>query len=308
MSGPGGNPMDAVASLMLERQRYEQWLAALENKRAITPPHVFERVRADYEERLKQVTSQLIGRTSELKDTISALTARLGKLQTEENRRRDERYESELRAAVGEMTPDAWQALMRESDAEIGRIATERASVTTELARLQQILAMAGTKAREALEADRAAESKSPGQPAPEGVLANRPPGFDELAFLNTLVDHSQERSRGNSEAPPREPRRDGTAATAPPVPSVPPTRTPARTPNERPPVLRRDDVSVPRTTPPVEPKPEDAKPDEPPPVPSFLKDVPAEEVKTLKCAECGAMNYPTEWYCERCGAELAAM
>ena len=29
---------------------------------------------------------------------------------------------------------------------------------------------------------------------------------------------------------------------------------------------------------------------------------------KTLKCGECGAMNLPTEWYCERCGAELAAL
>jgi len=33
-----------------------------------------------------------------------------------------------------------------------------------------------------------------------------------------------------------------------------------------------------------------------------------AEQVKTLKCQECGTLNYPTEWYCERCGAELAAM
>ncbi len=32
------------------------------------------------------------------------------------------------------------------------------------------------------------------------------------------------------------------------------------------------------------------------------------EQSKTLRCAECGAMNYPTEWYCERCGAELAAL
>jgi hypothetical protein len=42
--------------------------------------------------------------------------------------------------------------------------------------------------------------------------------------------------------------------------------------------------------------------------VPAFLKDVPAEQAKTLKCQECGTMNYPTEWYCERCGGELAAM
>lgn len=29
---------------------------------------------------------------------------------------------------------------------------------------------------------------------------------------------------------------------------------------------------------------------------------------KTLKCGECGTFNRPTEWYCERCGAELAAV
>jgi hypothetical protein len=29
---------------------------------------------------------------------------------------------------------------------------------------------------------------------------------------------------------------------------------------------------------------------------------------RTLKCSECGAMNLPTEWYCDRCGAELATL
>jgi hypothetical protein len=33
-----------------------------------------------------------------------------------------------------------------------------------------------------------------------------------------------------------------------------------------------------------------------------------ASAAKSLKCAECGAMNYPTEWYCERCGGELASL
>ena len=32
------------------------------------------------------------------------------------------------------------------------------------------------------------------------------------------------------------------------------------------------------------------------------------ERHKTLKCQECGTMNYPTEWYCERCGAELVSV
>ncbi|MEP6992829.1 MAG: hypothetical protein ABJA80_17970 [bacterium] len=37
-------------------------------------------------------------------------------------------------------------------------------------------------------------------------------------------------------------------------------------------------------------------------------RDSASDGVKSLKCGECGAMNYPTEWYCERCGAELASL
>ncbi|HKS07462.1 MAG TPA: hypothetical protein VJR92_14240, partial [Gemmatimonadaceae bacterium] len=32
-----------------------------------------------------------------------------------------------------------------------------------------------------------------------------------------------------------------------------------------------------------------------------------SQSARTLKCQECGWMNYPTEWYCEKCGGELAA-
>ena len=41
-------------------------------------------------------------------------------------------------------------------------------------------------------------------------------------------------------------------------------------------------------------------------PTPSLNDD--AEVAKTLKCRECGTMNLATEWYCESCGAELAAL
>ena len=36
--------------------------------------------------------------------------------------------------------------------------------------------------------------------------------------------------------------------------------------------------------------------------------DADAEPEKTLKCRQCGTMNVVTEWYCENCGAELAAL
>ncbi|MEP7002077.1 MAG: hypothetical protein ABI969_16430 [bacterium] len=40
----------------------------------------------------------------------------------------------------------------------------------------------------------------------------------------------------------------------------------------------------------------------------AIRRDSLSDGVKSLKCGECGAMNYPTEWYCERCGAELASL
>jgi hypothetical protein len=41
---------------------------------------------------------------------------------------------------------------------------------------------------------------------------------------------------------------------------------------------------------------------------PLSLKGSAPSDLKTLKCRECGTMNDPSEWYCERCGAELSAM
>src|SRR5687767_127368 len=186
MSSPGSNPMDAVSALMQERQRFEAWIVALEEKRAITPPHVYERVRGDYETRLREVVQKLIGRTTDLKETVAALTARLAKLQSDENAKRDERYEAELRATVGEFEPGAWEKLRGSIDENIARLAAERTGVSTELARVQQILSMAGAAAN-------AAVSSEPARPpaAPPGGGAARPQGgrFDELAFLSSVVE-----------------------------------------------------------------------------------------------------------------------
>jgi hypothetical protein len=41
---------------------------------------------------------------------------------------------------------------------------------------------------------------------------------------------------------------------------------------------------------------------------PLSLKSAGTSDLKTLKCRECGTMNDPSEWYCEKCGAELSAI
>ena len=313
MSSPGSNPMDAVSALMQERQRFEAWIAALEEKRSITPPHVYERVRGDYDARLREVVQKLIGRTSELKDTVAALTARLAKLQSDENAKRDERYEAELRATVGEFEVGAWEKLRNSIDETIARLSSERTGVSTELARVQQILSMAGAAAGAPVAAESpraepprpAASAPAPGAPPSAGV--GRPQGgrFDELAFLSSVVESPSGNSTGSGSGKHgAQPGSNG----APPSSVPQPPAAPPRAPSGRQPAQPAPAAVSPRpqtgANQPVITKPENSDGA----VPSYLRDVPTETTKTLKCNECGTMNSPTEWYCERCGGELAAM
>lgn len=305
MTNPAGNPMDAVATLMLERQRFEAWLAQLESRRAITPPHVFERVRADYERRLHEVMDQLTSRTTEVQATMAALTERLARLQTDETALRDERYEAELRSHVGEMPASDWEKLQRDTDERIARIGTERTTVTAEIARLQQLLSMSR---------DRARASSEPGAPRDTDTAApvKGGPGFDELEFLKSVTDGSKSGAGGGGPAspPPRLPTPAAADAlrTTGAVPHTPsPATAPAAAPASLSPVSTPGFGGSGAGDSRNDPKPQEpAK--EPDQVPSFLRDVPQEATKTLKCGACGAMNFPTEWYCERCGAELAGM
>ena len=324
MTIPAGNPMDAVAALMLERQRYEDWITQLESRRSITPPHVFERVRGDYEARLREVMEKLSGRTAEVQATVAALTERLARMQSEETAIRDERYEAELRSHVGEVTPSQWSSIERESDERIAKLGSERTTITGEIARLQQLLSMTGGRGPSSADATITSVEVSRGE---KGSEPPRSGSFDELEFLKSVTDGA--RSGGTS-----------ARGAAKAEPSAAPARTSAAVPRAATPAIGSSKVadvgSAPApghngaspnagTVPAPEPtfsgsesgsatnngseEPVDAPPvREPEAVPSFLRDVPQEQTKTLRCGECDAMNYPTEWYCERCGAELAGM
>ena len=119
------------------------------------------------------------------------------------------------------------------------------------------------------------------------------PSSFDELAFLKSVAP------AGGAASPPGAAGNQARAAAAgggaAPAPA---SRAKLATPPE---AGTLNDISL-RENPATPAKGDSGS------VPVFLRDVPIEQVKSLKCSECGSMNYPTEWYCERCGGELAAM
>jgi hypothetical protein len=326
------NSMDALNALMEERNRYEQWLAQLDARKGTTPPHVFDRVRIDYAARLNHVLDQLAGRATELQATAGTLAERVAALYADETTLRDERAEAELRASVGEFSLDHAREVMQRCDEGIASLGAERASVGKELGRVQEILAVAirpttppvgeapivpieaiglPVAAQPAAPAVHAAApvAKAPTPPVPHPPAARPAPAssFDELAFLQSVVDKPSPMPADLPRPEPRAETRPAPAAARAPVVDPIDVEVPAAA--SAAPVRRGAPTPVLTSAPLIEKEGQDANSTlTPGSIPAFLKDMPTEQIKTLKCQECGTMNYPTEWYCERCGGELAAM
>jgi hypothetical protein len=330
------NALEALRALISERQQYDQWILTLESKREGTPEHVFNRVYSDYRSRRDRVVEEIKGHSEELQLSINALSSRLGEVAKEEEARRDTLQEAELRAAVGEYDEGQWESLRAEANRELDKIAADRGSLENQLAELDSIRKLSEVTAT-------GAEAPTPAvvaaQPEPPKAPAPQKPEFATLAPAVRPIPPQPVHS--NVEPPPAVgwPARDiveSPLAAAVPAPvSAPasalasaPVAAPAPRPFSAPEPLRASTdpaaaaprpSAFPPAAPPAPAPPARKKRDTPSGKDAqistgFSKPIPTpgearpEVNKTLKCPECGTANYPTEWYCERCGGELATM
>src|SRR4051794_14861167 len=163
-----GGALAIVSGLMDERRKYESWLGALEAKRDATPERVFTRVHADYSTRLDAVLEQLRAHSDGLRTELATLSSKLTEIEGEQQHQREERAEAELRAHVGELSPDAWTELAAAADRSIESLGARRTELERELARTRELLT----------EAERPATPRMPAAavlseaPVPEPVAA----------------------------------------------------------------------------------------------------------------------------------------
>jgi hypothetical protein len=268
--------LDALNGLLKERQRYEEWLAALEQRRANTSESVFSRVHADYQTRLREVSSKLAERAGELRESIDTLSSRLEEISRQELQQREARQEAELRAAVGEYTDKQWKEIGGAWDKELARLSKEKTALDTQLTELNRIFALS-MKEKQAEEIMQRVGADD-GHRAPISPVVPRP-AIPEPPTLNppSRIEPVTPRATAPTSSTPRTPFDDFPVLRPGTGPVTPPSTTAVATP-----------PSVPRS--------------------GGTQDPRSEQHKTLKCPECGAANYPTEWYCERCGGELATM
>jgi hypothetical protein len=316
--------LSELPGLLAERRRYESWLVALDARRETTPGHVFERVQADYRSRLARVTEQLESHRHIVEEERASVQSRLSLIQAEERMRRDERAELELRSHVGELIGEEAGTAFKTVDDAIERLLGEKSVLQArvdELATLLDDQPQAGRWSPELPSAPVASPPEEPKRPVAERPIAERPaperlsgerkapefppapvrpspppasaprpapqatdPSFDELAFLNTVVGAGDA-----SQTLVAQSRRDASLVR-----------------DERAAESLLSGVADGKGSAPSSEAPLAANVTANQPI--TLRATANEQTKTLKCNECGGMNYPTEWYCERCGAELAAL
>jgi hypothetical protein len=280
---------NSIEALLEQRAQFEQWLAKLDATADKAPQSVRQKVRADYEMRLRGVIERLRGHSATIADDLHRHQAAQGDLDAQRRHAEEELAEAEVRHVVGEFGDDEWRRISEESEGRLNGLREQLKTVGKEISRLAEVQALIAaqprvpepvTSAPPAPAVEEAIE-RSPLPPPPEPAVEAAPPQKaapkpsprgrehehagapgDELAFLKSVADEE-------AKPAPRRPSNPGPAGSA------------------------QGSRAVETAPPPSSPGGKTGAPG---------------MAKTLKCGECGTLNRPTEWYCERCGAELAGV
>jgi len=320
---PRDTSLDDVRHLVAERQRYDGWLATLEARRHDTPARVFARVHDDYQARRTEVLARLQAHVAGLEQLAGALHGTVSRLEAEAATLDEERIEAHLRTLVGEFDPGRWEVLQQDVDGRLALLADQRTDAAVRLEEARDLLARArGDAPAGASEPSWLADPVVPSVPAVPSVPVSPvapalPVAPAVVAVPGSLFEGVPERAEASSPPLPDDAGRPLGGRLGSPVPSDADDDEVERalaSLDERLPTSDRLPMVADRAQ-------GEAVPDGPasaPPVPSApfddlafvrsLGEAPATDGrKSLRCGECGTMNLPTEWYCERCGGELAA-
>jgi hypothetical protein len=273
-----------IEELLEQRTQYEQWLAKLDSSGDKAPPAVRERVRGDYETRLVKIMEELRGRGAAIAEELERHHASQAELDRKRRAAEEALAEAEVRHSVGEYTQEEWRQVSEQSRLEIEQLRAKLRSIGAEITRLTEIQTV--------IMAPRPGGPILP--PAPPRAATPRPEPIEQSPLVTHVADPMAE--------PPE--------VQSPRLVKTPSEPIPA--PVDELAFLKSVAADEPRTVGRRTSNPGMAAPtvtSAPPQTtaPAVGKAA-AAVAKTLKCGECGTLNRPTEWYCERCGAELAGV
>jgi hypothetical protein len=271
---------NSIEALLEQRSQYEQWLAKLDSAANKAPDAVRKKVRADYEVRLRGVIERLRGHSATIAEELQRHQGAQRELDGQRRTAEEELAEAEVRHTVGEFSDDEWQRIAGDSERKLGGLREQLKTVGDEIGRLVEVQGLIASSPKPAAP-----------PPPPEEIIERSPPPPPPPLPAEPVA-----------EAPRAAPRATPQRAREPEPGAVDELAFLKSVADEPKPAAGR------RTSnPSVGGAPQGSRAVETAPAPSGKAGAPG-VAKTLKCGECGTLNRPTEWYCERCGAELAGI
>ena len=278
-----------VNDLLAERNKYQTWIARLDSTKDTTPAAVRAKVLSDYQAKLEGVLARLTEHGDAVREQLEQRKVRKEELLAEESKAKETLAEAELRHAVGEYDEGDWVKVRAESNKILVGAREELSKVLEDIERLAEVAKLIAAPV---------AVEPPPPPPAPEPPKAAPAPA-PEPAVAETPAP--PKRDSGRAEFVP------SAAKAKPPADELEFLRSTVGEGEEAPAPARsvkgekerkpKGETAAAATAPaPALPEAELPKPQR------------GNDNRTLKCPECGTMNRATEWYCERCGSELAGV
>jgi len=312
--------IEEIEALLSVRQQITGWLDRLDATNSRAPESVRAKVRADYRARLAQVVVQLGSHGDLIASTLAGLRTQAKEIMRSRAEEFEVRAEAELRHTVGEYTDDEWQLVELESSGKIEALDHELGRLSGEISRLEEVQALimpAPARGAPAPAADTPTERED--IRVTHGHEIELPPMLDpeplsvsEQPALTLVRDEGPLAPMTRPEAPRFVPR-PGAPKSQAPARAIPFPQTGAgqqqTSQSTSGPV---DELAFLRSVT-LDATPQQGKAT-PQAAPSHAGPLDREDranqtvARTLKCGECGSLNRPTEWYCEKCGAELATL
>ncbi len=282
-----------IEALLEQRSQYEEWILRLDTSGDKASPAVRQRVRGDYEARLESVMEQLRGRSASIAEELERQHASQAELDRERRSAEEALAEAEVRHSVGEYSEEEWRRHSEQSKKGIEQLRARLRAIGSEITRLTEIQAL--------IAGPRSTTAPAPPPPPPAAPRAARPEVVEQALLVTHVTDEPEPVQPTPPPAKPRQPE----PAAAPgdemaflkSVSDDEPSRGVGR---------RISNPGMPAITTTAAPR-ESSAPSAAAAAGGGGKAA-SGVAKTLKCGECGTLNRPTEWYCERCGAELAGV
>jgi rubrerythrin len=129
-----------VLDLLQRRATVQSWLARLDEQRGSVSERVLERVRADYERRLRDTLDSLASHRRAIQDELERATSRLVAAEEEHEDAVDQLEEARLRNLIGEIEDPAWKDREPVLDETVREARDREAEVRAETERLRDLL------------------------------------------------------------------------------------------------------------------------------------------------------------------------